>query len=394
MITKDEVKTIINRIYKQAVSDRRHLHMNPELSFKEYNTSDYICSRLDDIGISYKRNIAGTGVLAELNGKGKGRCLLLRADMDALPLTEKNESAYKSQNDGVMHACGHDVHTAILLNVCEVLSKLKDEFNGTIKFVFQPGEETKGGAEPMIAEGILENPGVDAAVALHVEPELAAGKIRVKSGALYASPDDFYITIKGKGAHGAEPQNSIDPTIIAAEIIIKLQTIVSRNLSPFDTAAVSVGSIHGGNATNVIPDMVEITGTARSLLPNVRNILERRIGEIVKSICESYGAEFEYKFDRLFPPLINNADISEMIYQSGLRCLGAENCVKGGSVTMAGEDFSYFCERVPAALFKLGSGNAEKGITAPIHSSDFDIDETCIMTGIEVFTDFILHFLR
>lgn len=393
MTNQDKSIKITDDVFKQAVQDRRYIHMNPELSFKEFNTSDYVCKRLDEMNVPYKRNIAGTGILAYLKGKKDGKCLLLRADMDALPLEEKRESLYKSKNSGVMHACGHDAHTAILLNVCEVLSRMTDEFSGTIKFAFQPGEETKGGAEPMIKDGILEKPKVDAAAALHVEPELPAGKIRVKDDALYASPDDFYITINGRGAHGAEPQNSVDPIVAAAEIIMQLQTVVSRNLSPFDTAAISVGSIHAGNATNVIPDTVEITGTARSLSPAVRNLLERRIGEIVKGVCDAHGAEFNYKFDRLFPPLINNTDICDMLYNAGVRCLGKENCVYGGAATMAGEDFAYFCENVPAALFKLGSGNVEKGITAPIHSSEFDIDEDCIRVGISVLVDFALHFL-
>lgn len=393
MINKKELSEMINKIFPQAVRDRRYLHMHPELSFEEYNTVDYIQKRLDKLKIPYKKGIAGTGIVAEINGAERGKCLLLRADMDALPIKENTNAEYKSQNDGIMHACGHDVHTAILLNTCEILNSIKDSLCGTIKCVFQPGEETTGGAEPMIADGILENPTVDAAIALHVEPELTAGKIRIKDGALYASPDNFYITIKGKGAHGAEPHNSIDPTVIAAELIMQLQTIVSRDLNPFEPAVVTVGSVHGGDAPNVIPDTVKISGTARSFAPQTRNLLEKRIGALAESICKAHGADYEYEFERLYPPLINDKNIAELLIKSAIVSIGAENCVCGGESTMAGEDFAYFCEKVPATLFKLGCASPQKSDATAIHNSLFDVDENCIQCGITVFSDFVLQFL-
>ena len=396
MITQDKIWGFVEEIYSQAVSDRRYLHQNPELSFKEFNTMEFICKRLNNLNIQYISGIAGTGVLAEIKGNKAevGKCILIRADMDALPMQEKTDRTYKSKIPNIMHACGHDAHTAILLNACEVLYKLRDNFAGTIKFAFQPGEETSGGAEPMIAEDILEKPDVDACIALHIDPDLTTGKIRIKEGSMYASPDDFSIKIKGRGAHGAEPQNAVDPILIAAHIIVQLQSIISRNLDPFEEAVITVGSIHAGETSNIISDTAQLLGTARSFTNETRVLLEERIESVVKNVCECFGAEYEYEFIKLFPPLINNSQISRYILNSGKRCLGEKNCIWGGLPTMAGEDFAYFAQNTPSALFKLGCRNEEKGIVAPIHSAVFDIDEECLKYGIAMFVDFSLHFLN
>ncbi len=389
----NEIKQFIQSISSQLISDRRYFHSHPELSFQEFNTMNYICNRLDELGISYRKEIAGTGVLAEIHGANPGKCLLIRADMDALPLEEKNDIPYVSQTGGVMHACGHDAHTAILLNTCQVLDSLKEHWNGIIKFAFQPGEETTGGAKPMIDEGVLENPKVDACIALHMDTDLETGTIRIKKGPMYASPDDFAITIKGKGGHGAEPHNAIDPIVIASQIITQLQTLVSRSTDPFEEAVVTIGSIHGGHATNIIPDTVEMLGTARSFSNEMREMLSERICTIVKNTCASYGAEYEYQFIKLFPPLINDNAIAQKIYESAVRCLGEENCICGGRATMAGEDFAYFSQETPSALFKLGCRNEEKNIVSPLHNPYFDIDENALEHGVAIFTDFALHFL-
>ena len=274
---KAEAMRWAETIQEKMCLDRRHIHQNPELSFQEFHTMQYICTRLDSLGISYRNGIAGSGVIAQIQGNKPGKCLLLRADMDALPLQEENTAAYRSQIPGIMHACGHDAHTAILLGVCEILNNHRDCFSGVVKLVFQPGEETTGGAAPMIQEGILENPHVDACLALHVDPDLDTGTIRIKPGALYASPDDFRITIKGKGGHGAEPHLAVDPIIIASQIIIQLQTIISRNIDPFEQAVISIGSLHAGDTSNVIPEKAEIFGTARALNNMMRRFLKKRI---------------------------------------------------------------------------------------------------------------------
>lgn len=382
------------KLQPQLVADRRYLHRHPELSFQEHHTMQYVSKRLDDMGISHRTHIAQTGILAEIKGKGPGKCLLIRADMDALPIDEKNEVSYVSENQGIMHACGHDAHTAIALGACALLQKFRDHWCGTVKIAFQPGEETTGGADPMIKEGVLESPAVDACVALHVDPDLDAGTIRTNAGAMYASPDDFYITIHGRGGHGAEPQLAVDPIVIAGQLICQLQTIVSRSIDPFDEAVVTIGSVHGGNATNVIPDSVTLSGTARALNEPMRDHLASQIEQLTKHICAAYGAEYEYQFVKLYPPLINDPDIAVMLFDSAVHCHGEKSCIFGGRPTMAGEDFAYFAKAVPSAIFKLGCRNEKKGITAPIHNPRFDIDEDCLSTGAAVFTDFALRFLK
>ena len=376
------------KMEEQCINDRRYFHQNPELSFQETNTMEYITKRLATLGISYQSGIAGTGVLAEVQGHSEGKCLLIRADMDALPIDEKREVPYCSQKNGIMHACGHDAHTAILLSACELMNRLKTEFSGTIKFAFQPGEETSGGAQPMIAAGILENPSVDACIALHVDTDIPTGSIRVKEDALYASPDDFYITIKGKGGHGAEPENTIEPIVIASEVVPKLHALRG------DKAVVSVCSIHAGDATNVIPETITLSGTARSLDNETRTYLEKTIESIAKDVSEKYNASYTYQFEKLYPPLINHPEISKLLKESAIRCLGEKGCIWGGKPTMAGEDFAYFSQAVPSALFKLGCRNEAKGIIAPIHNPEFDIDESALKYGIAIFADFALRFLQ
>lgn len=400
MTEKVNISAIADDIEQKVIKARRYLHTNPELSFQEKNTMDYICGYLNDLNLSYVSGIAGTGVAVTIKGEKKdasgrlSKTLLIRADMDALPISEVSDKSYASQNSGIMHACGHDAHTAILLGVCEILNRLKTEFSGCVKLVFQPGEETSGGAEPMISEGILRNPDVDACVALHVDPDLESGTIRVKSGSLYASPDDFKITVIGRGGHGAEPHNCVDPIAVSANVISALMTLVSREINPFDEAVVTIGSIHAGSASNIIPDKVEMTGTARSLTNEVRQYLKQRIGELADGICRAHGAVCEYEFTELFPPLINDDKLAKKLYNSACRSIGADNCIFGGAATMAGEDFSYFSQRVPSVLFKLGCRNERMGIVNPIHHQSFDIDESCLKCGMKVFTGFVLDFLN
>lgn len=399
MSISSEISEQINRIEAELKENRRYIHMHPELSFREYNTSSFIQKKLDEMGIKYVSGIAGNGICAYIYGNKNiesesMKSILIRADMDALPIDEVSDKPYKSQNKNVMHACGHDAHVAVLLGVCKVLNNFKDKFGGVVKAVFQPGEETSGGALPMIEEGVLENPHTDVCVALHCDSDLDCGTIRVKPGSLYASPDDFRITVKGKGGHGAEPHNCIDPITISASIIQALNNLISRETDPFDNAVISVGSIHGGSATNIIPDSVEIQGTARSLTNELRGFLKKRIGETAEGICKTFGAECEYEYTELFPPLINDEKLAEDVYDSACRSIGKDKCVWGGAPTMAGEDFSYFSQNRPSVLFKLGCRNKSLGIVSPIHHSSFDIDENCLKTGIKVFVGFVLDYLN
>ncbi len=399
MSINSEISEQINRIEAELKENRRYIHMHPELSFREYNTSSFIQKKLDEMGIKYVSGIAENGICAYIYGNKNiesesMKSILIRADMDALPIDEVSDKPYKSQNKNVMHACGHDAHVAVLLGVCKVLNNFKDKFGGVVKAVFQPGEETSGGALPMIEEGVLENPHTDVCVALHCDSDLDCGTIRVKPGSLYASPDDFRITVKGKGGHGAEPHNCIDPIMISASIIQALNNLISRETDPFDNAVISVGSIHGGSATNIIPDSVEIQGTARSLTNEVRGFLKRRIGETAEGICKTFGAECEYEYTELFPPLINDEKLAEDVYDSACRSIGKDKCVWGGAPTMAGEDFSYFSQNRPSVLFKLGCRNKSLGIVSLIHHSSFDIDENCLKTGVKVFVGFVLDYLN
>ena len=399
MSINSEISEQINRIEAELKENRRYIHMHPELSFREYNTSSFIQKKLDEMGIKYVSGIAENGICAYIYGNKNiesesMKSILIRADMDALPIDEVSDKPYKSQNKNVMHACGHDAHVAILLGVCKVLNNFKDKFGGVVKAVFQPGEETSGGALPMIEEGVLENPHTDVCVALHCDSDLDCGTIRVKPGSLYASPDDFRITVKGKGGHGAEPHNCIDPIMISASIIQALNNLISRETDPFDNAVISVGSIHGGSATNIIPDSVEIQGTARSLTNEVRGFLKKRIGETAEGICKTFSAECEYEYTELFPPLINDEKLAEDVYDSACRSIGKDKCVWGGAPTMAGEDFSYFSQNRPSVLFKLGCRNKSLGIVSPIHHSSFDIDENCLKTGVKVFVGFVLDYLN
>lgn len=399
MSINSEISEQINRIEAELKENRRYIHMHPELSFREYNTSSFIQKKLDEMGVKYISGIAENGICAYIYGnkniESKSmKSILIRADMDALPIDEVSDKPYKSQNKNVMHACGHDAHVAVLLGVCKVLNNFKDKFGGVVKAVFQPGEETSGGALPMIEEGVLENPHTDVCVALHCDSDLDCGTIRVKPGSLYASPDDFRITVKGKGGHGAEPHNCIDPIMISASIIQALNNLISRETDPFDNAVISVGSIHGGSATNIIPDSVEIQGTARSLTNEVRGFLKKRIGETAEGICKTFGAECEYEYTELFPPLINDEKLAEDVYDSACRSIGKDKCVWGGAPTMAGEDFSYFSQNRPSVLFKLGCRNKSLGIVSLIHHSSFDIDENCLKTGVKVFVGFVLDYLN
>ena len=399
MSINSEISEQINRIEAELKENRRYIHMHPELSFREYNTSSFIQKKLDEMGVKYVSGIAENGICAYIYGNKNiesesMKSILIRADMDALPIDEVSDKPYKSQNKNVMHACGHDAHVAVLLGVCKVLNNFKDKFGGVVKAVFQPGEETSGGALPMIEEGVLENPHTDVCVALHCDSDLDCGTIRVKPGSLYASPDDFRITVKGKGGHGAEPHNCIDPIMISASIIQALNNLISRETDPFDNAVISVGSIHGGSATNIIPDSVEIQGTARSLTNEVRGFLKKRIGETAEGICKTFGAECEYEYTELFPPLINDEKLAEDVYDSACRSIGKDKCVWGGAPTMAGEDFSYFSQNRPSVLFKLGCRNKSLGIVSPIHHSSFDIDENCLKTGVKVFVGFVLDYLN
>lgn len=370
----------------------RHLHKIPEISFCEFKTSQYIQNKLTEYGIKF-RVLSGTGICADIKGEKDNilceKTVLLRADIDALPIEEKSGVEFASEHKGYMHACGHDAHTVCLLGAAKLLNANRDIFSGTVRIIFQPAEEGDGGALPMIQENVLEN--VNAAFALHVEPLEEAGNIQVKYGSLMASPDDFELTVTGKGGHGAYPHKCIDPILTASMIVNAYQTAVSRHIDPMTPAAVSVCSFHAGNCTNAIPDTAHLTGTARSLDYKTRKELMYILEKIAVDTASSMGAECDFVFKPLFPPVINDKKMTDIVVKT------AEELGMGVTwlekASMAGDDFAYFLEKVPGSYFKLGVGNKEKGIIYPIHSPMFRIEESVLHLGSAALADTAVNFL-
>lgn len=383
---------IAEKLSSDLIEIRRSLHRIPETAFEEYKTSDFIKRQLEKLGLSYQ-TVCGTGIVSIINGKkGSGKTILIRADMDGLPIEEKTEVPFKSEHKGKMHACGHDVHITALLGVCMILKEIDFNFCGTLKAVFQPAEEGAGGAQPMIEKGIMHFPEVDAAIALHVEPLASYKTLQIRNGSIMSSPDDFKIIIKGVGGHGACPEKCINPLYAAAELIKALSTVVQDNFTDTDKCVVSVCTVNGGTLNNIIPDDVEITGTARSLDNDTRDKIEALILEYTKIACNKSGCDYEYKFNRLFPPVVNDCKMNKIITDSACALGCFEHIDTLEKASMTGDDFSYFAQLVPSAYFKLGAGNEH--ISKPLHSSEFNIDENCIHRGAAILTEAALKYLE
>ncbi|MEN3011680.1 amidohydrolase [Dictyoglomus thermophilum] len=385
------IKEDIKEIMPEVINIRRDLHMYPELGFQEYRTSEVISNYLEKLGLEVRRNIAKTGVLGILRGKEEGKTILLRADIDALPLEELNNVPYKSKNKGIMHACGHDGHTAILLGTAKILAKYKEQLKGTVKFAFQPAEELPpGGAEPMIKEGILENPYVDKVYALHLANHIPIGKIGIRKGLFCAQADAFTIKVKGKGGHGSAPDKCIDPLIISTYIVQALQEIPAREIDPYTPFVLSVCKIQSGNAFNIIPEEAEIQGTVRSFDKNLAESVAKRIEKISQNIAEAFRGKVELEYQFGYPPGKNNEEEAEFVKKIAEEIVGKDNVIEE-KPSMGGEDFSYFLEERPGAMFWLGSGNEEKGLNHPHHSPYFDFDENAMAIGIEMFVRIVLE---
>lgn len=395
MYDSKKILELAKNMQEELVGTRRTIHQKPELAYCEFETSRLVQERLEELGIEYRANVAKTGVVGIIRGKkGDGKTVLLRADMDALPIQEQNDVPYRSKIDGCMHACGHDSHTTMLLGAAKLLKQLENEFCGNVKLMFQPAEEGTGGAEPMIEEGLLEEPRVDAAFGLHVEPSYECGTVAVKGGALMASPDGFEVTVRGKGGHGAYPHNTIDPLLTAVKIIEGLQSINSRNIDATTPAVVSVCAISGGEFYNVIPDTVTFRGTTRAFDSETRKELFDRIEQISNGICAAMGATCEYKFDYLYPPLVNDDAMAELVKKSAAAVIGEKNVLELKKPFMGGEDFAYLANNVPAAFFYLGCRNEQKDCTSPWHSATFNIDEACLSVGSAVLANTALTYLE
>jgi amidohydrolase len=380
----ETIKSIASRIHGDVVEVRRHLHANPELSFKEYETSAFVKKQLDELGVPWKA-VANTGVLATLTGKLPSKeVIALRADMDALPIQEQNKVPYASKTPNVMHACGHDFHTASLLGTLKILNELRDQFGGTVKFFFQPGEEVlPGGASHMIHDGVLENPKVSAVVGQHAMPRLEVGKVGIRKGKHMASMDAVLVRVIGKGGHGAQPHLNIDPVVIASHIVIALQQIVSRMAFPGDPTVLSFGKVIANGAINVIPDEVYMEGTFRAMNEKWRAEAHKRMKKMAVEIAESMGAKCEFTIERGYPFLVNEEKLAEQVRSFAVDYLGAENVVEE-DIWMAAEDFAYYSQVADSCFYLFGVGNTEKGIKSSLHTPTFDIDEKAlsISTGL------------
>lgn len=376
------------------ISVRRDFHMYPELGIEEYRTMNKICNILEELNIEYKNEVADTGVVGIIRGNHKGKTIALRADMDALPIFERNNVEYKSKIDGKMHACGHDAHMTILLGVAKILVEMKEEIKGNIKLIFQPAEETIGGAERMIKEGIMENPKVDAVFGLHMAPEIPVGKIGIKYGKMNASSDTLNIQIFGESTHGAYPHSGVDSIVIASQVINALQTIVSRKVSPIDSAVISIGQINGGTAHNIISNSVDMKGTLRTLSPKTRDVALTNIKDIVENIPKTMGGKGKFIREEGYMSLINSDNMVNLVRESVNQLLGEKNVITIDSPSLGVEDFSYFLKDTDGAFFRLGCRNEKKDIIYDGHSDRFNIDENSLPIGVAIQVLNVIKFLK
>ena len=384
-VDSSQLRLEIRKLQPQLVEWRRRLHQKPELGFKENLTAEFVSQKLQAWGIDHATNIAKTGIVATIDSGKPGRVLAIRADMDALPIQEENEVDYRSQHDGIMHACGHDGHTAIALGTACYLAKHKHSFSGTVKMIFQPAEEGPGGAKPMIEAGVLKNPDVDAIVGLHLWNNLPLGTVGVRSGALMAAVEVFDCTILGKGGHGGMPHQTVDSIVVAAQIVNALQSIVARNIDPIDSAVVTVGKFHAGDTHNVIADTAQIGGTVRYFNPKYQGYFDKRIEQVIAGICQSHGANYKFDYCALYPPTINDVKMAELVRSVAESVVETPAGIVPECQTMGGEDMSFFLQEIPGCYFFLGSANPEKNLAYPHHHPRFDFDETALGMGVEMF---------
>jgi len=382
----------VKAVTSDVVAIRRDVHSHPEAGFKETRTADLIERRLGAIRVESKR-IAGTGILATIKGAKPGPTMLVRADIDGLPVTELNDVPYRSKVAGMMHACGHDGHVATALGAATVLAGRRDKLAGTIKFMFQPAEEGPGGALPMIEAGILDKPKVDASFAMHMWNDLPVGQIGARPGPVFASADEFTVKITGKGGHGAAPHQTIDPIVVAAHLTLALQTIVSRKTHPLKSAVVTVGQIHGGVRHNIISDTATLNGTCRALEKPVRAMIQKEIRAIAKGVAGAFGAKADVEWRDGYPPTVNDPKMTELVRAAAAEVVGESNVI-AQEITMGAEDMSYVLERVPGCYWLLGSANAKKGLDYPHHSARFDFDEESLPIGVQVWTKIAERFLK
>lgn len=410
---EEEIKYKSREILGKIIEVRRKIHSRPELSFEEFETSGVISDYLKRLGIEVRTEIAKTGVVGIIKGKMSGATVAIRADMDALSISEENECTYKSEIMKRMHACGHDAHVACVLGAAEIIYSLKNELSGNVKLIFQPAEETLGGAALMIKEGVLEKPDVKACIGAHVWPEIPAGKVMVNYGSVFAAMDRFEFVIKGRGGHGALPHMTVDPILAGCQVVNAIQSIISRRINPLHSAVISVCSFNSGSSSNIIPEEAIIKGGIRSLDTETREKIPEMMQQMLKGIAQAMDVEYELKIEKLAPVLLNNRDVTEFFVKSAKQVIGDSNLIICSEPSMVSEDFSFYSQKVPSTYFRLGCGkvdrnlhdllcherserngyNCENKLTHPLHSPSFNIDEGCILTGMELFAQFAVDYL-
>jgi len=387
-----QIRPAIQLLEQKIVSWRRQIHQYPELGFLEVLTGKLIAEKLKEIGLEPETGIAKTGLTVLIEGELPGPTIAIRADIDALPIEEENEISYRSQHKGIMHACGHDGHTAIALGTAYYLAANRDKLAGRVKIIFQPAEEGPGGAKPMIEEGVLTSPDVDAIIGLHLWNNLPLGVVGVRSGAMMAAVEIFHLKIHGKGGHGAIPQQTKDSIVIGSQIVNALQTIVSRNIDPIESAVVTIGKFQAGSAPNIIAAHAQLSGTVRYFNPKYQGYFKERIESLVSGICQGHGASYELDYLDYYPPLVNDPKITQLVRSVALDVVETEQGIAPECQTMGGEDMSFFLQKVPGCYFFLGSANSLQGLDYPHHHPRFNFDETALVMGVEMFVRCIERF--
>ncbi len=392
---KNKVNNLIEENIESIIDIRRDLHAHPELAMEELRTSRIVKAELEELGLEVQDKIGNTGVVGLLRGSSEGKTIILRADMDALPLDELTDLPFKSTNPGKMHACGHDVHTSILLGAAKVLSQFKNEIKGNIKFVFQPAEEANptGGARYMIQDGVLENPKVDAALALHIW-DLPVGQVGIRTGIMMAQSDRIYITVRGKSAHASQPQNGVDAIVVAGYILTALQTVVSRNVDPMESAVVTIGTIKGGNRYNVVCDNVVMEGTVRIFNDSIAEIMPRRIKAIAENVAKAFDCECDVEYVQGYSMTVNDEELALKVIESFKNTLGSENVIMPDQPASGGEDFSEFSKVVPSVYYWLGMKSEINTNNAVLHNPNLIVDEDCIPIGIKTLSMAALDLLK
>lgn len=392
----DRLKSDIDELMPDLIATRRDLHEHPELAFEEVRTSGIVAQRLQKLGLEVQTGVAKTGVVGFLRGgasKPGAKTIAIRADMDALPIYELNEIDYRSQTDGKMHACGHDGHTSILLAVADILTKRKDDLAGNVKFVFQPAEEMVGGAAPMVKEGTMN--GVDGVIGLHLISDYPLGRVGVRSGPVFASADKLILTVRGKGGHAAMPETTVDPIVIASYIVTALQTLISRETSPFSPAVITIGKIQAGTAFNIIPETAEMHGTMRSFTREHRTKLLRRISEVAQGVASAMRGSCDVELIDGCPPCVNDASMTEVVRGAAIAAVGEKDVDASEAVLSTGsDDMACFLDAVPGCYFIVGANNPAKGADYPHHHPRFNIDEDALPVAVEVLSRAALDFLK